>query len=384
MDINQLDPSDQMDYFEEKANGAEGESKVAFLREAVRVADTANDVPRGMGLRDMLIEAASDAGFYEDELLAFNWMLVQFDRDPQTWEDIEHGLLWKYKWILEHLHRYPQVSRERIDATFADMERRYTRAGQGLRAMYKLRCISSLEMGEPARAAEFEKLWRSARADGSQDCKACEVGNHVEYFIDSGQDEKAFEAARPLAQRGMRCAEVPNTTFSRMLVPLLRAGKLKEAVKCQEASFEQMRESRKFVSHLADHLTFWALTGEMTKAVRLMEARLPWAQQTRELYAKFRFYSACRVLMARLHHAGRASVNLRLTAGAQPHRQDDTYDTAALAEWFGREARRIAEQFDRRNGNDYYTRELTARTERLIEIPEVALPPGTGSGREAA
>ena len=31
-------------------------------------------------------------------------------------------ILWYYKWILEHLHEFPQVSKAQIEQTFRDMD----------------------------------------------------------------------------------------------------------------------------------------------------------------------------------------------------------------------------------------------------------------------
>jgi len=48
----------------------------------------------------------------------------------------------------------------------------------------------------------------------------------------------------------------------RLLVPLLRSGRQQQAAACQQQSFAQMRDSRKFISYIADHLSFFALAGE--------------------------------------------------------------------------------------------------------------------------
>jgi hypothetical protein len=41
------------------------------------------------------------------------------------------------------------------------------------------------------------------------------------------------------------------------------------------------------------------------------------------------------------------------------HRDDDQYAAATLALWYRQEAESLADQFNQRNGNDYFTRWLT-------------------------
>ena len=375
---------DRIDALREKAFETDGEGRVALLREAVRLADLSNDLRRGMELRDDLLHAASDAGFFEDELLAFNWMLAQMDRDRATWGGVEDHLLWCYKWILEHLPEFPQVSNDQLAKTFQDMERRFRRAGHGLKSVHKLRAWAAVRMGDLAEAARFEGLWQSTQRDRLADCAACEVGTHVEYLVFAGRDEDAVAAAAPLFGGRMKCKEVPNTAFSRLLVPLLRSGRQQQAAACQQQSFAQMRDSRKFISYIADHLSFFALAGEETKAVKLLEARLPWAEQTRNGFSRFRFDLAARLLLARLHASGRQTLRLRLPSSHPAYRPDDQYATGDLAGLFLGAAREVASEFDRRNGNDHFTARLIPQNEQLIALPTVPLPEKFRSGLEAA
>ena len=152
---------------------------------------------------------------------------------------------------------------------------------------------------------------RSAAGDKQTDCAACEVGNHVEYFVDAGRDADALAEAKPLFGRKMKCREVPNNTFSRLLLPLLSAGHVKEAAACQREVVKFICDSRQFIAYQADHLIFYSLTGQATKAVKLLEARLPWAMETRNGRARFRFLLGSRLVLARLHAEGRASVPAR-------------------------------------------------------------------------
>jgi hypothetical protein len=311
-------------------------------------------------------------------------MLAQADRDRATWAGVEEHLLWCYKWVLEHLPEFPQVGKGQLEAAFDDMGRRVRNAGYGPRAVHKLKAWAAVRMGDLALAAQSERLWQEAERDGLADCAACEVGTRVEYLVFAGREQEAITQAASLFSGKLRCKEVPNTAFSRLLVALLRSGRVEQAAACQRQSFAQMRESRKFLGYLADHLSFWALAGEETKAVKLLEARLPWAEQTRNGFGRFRFYLAARLLLARLHASGRTTLRLRLPAGHPSHRPDDQYLTAELADAFLAAARDLASQFDRRNGNDHFTNRLIPQNEQLIALPAVSPSNGFHTDLEAA
>jgi hypothetical protein len=373
---NRSDP--EIDELLAKAYDAQGEEQLSILDEAARLADQRQNVEVGLEVREQIVDAATWAGFYEKSLIAFNWMLAQYDRDRERFGGyLEHRLLWFYKWILEHLHEYPAIARAQIEQTFADMERRYTEAGLGLRAVYGLRCNTALKMGEPERAAEYKEKWLNAEEDGSENCDACERHQEVEYLLWLGKAAAAIKKAGPILSGRMRCAEVPAITDGLLLVPLLQARKLDQAVTSQKRSFRQTRESRKFIGYLGQHMVFHALTGEATKAVKLVEARLPWALETRNASDRLFFLMAVRVLFARLAAAGKAKVKVALPP-AFPHRSEDArYDTADLADRFRRMCDEIAAAFDARNGNDFYTR-LVAANEELIALPAVELPAATG------
>ncbi|MBY0456190.1 MAG: hypothetical protein K2V38_02515, partial [Gemmataceae bacterium] len=107
-----------------------GAAKIAVLEEAVRVADTHNDIDLGFAVREELIHAATFGGRPDVSMVAFAWCLARYDKEPDRFDP--SGLLWKYKWVLDAVAEYPQFSREQIESMLADMERRYKEAGSGM------------------------------------------------------------------------------------------------------------------------------------------------------------------------------------------------------------------------------------------------------------
>ena len=115
----------------------DGDEKIMTLEEAVRIADTGNDIQLQYNAREELVEAAFWGGEADKALVAYSWCLAQFDKNPEQFS--EWVLLWRYKWIVNIIIDFPQIPREQIYKMLDEMERRYLQAGYGLRVVYYYR-----------------------------------------------------------------------------------------------------------------------------------------------------------------------------------------------------------------------------------------------------
>jgi hypothetical protein len=352
-----------------------GPSQIALLEEAARLADTHGFDEQGFEIREELIHSCTFSGYPEKSLVAFSWCLARCDRDPEL-----HGvedILWKYKWVAGSLSGFPQISREQIDSMIADMKRRYQEAGAGLRPVYRLQCDLALDMGDFEAAREHQRRWESARRDWLTDCAACELDATVHYHLLMGESERAVEEAGPILAGRLRCNEVPHHTLARLLVPLLKLGRLEEAAECHQRGYRLIAGRREFVAYVANHLMYLALTDEYSRAVALFERHLPLATAMNHLSRRFVFYLAAAVLLGRLVENGKTRLPLRLPP---QFRADDqgNHDIAALLEWANGELDELAAKFDRRNGNDYHRRQIIGHRELMKWSPPHREPASEG------
>jgi hypothetical protein len=350
-----------------------GPSKLALLEEALRLADSHNDDERAYGLRQAIIEVGTFAGYPEKSIVAFSWCLARADRAPEAHD--EGDLLWKYKWIMNFVPGFPQIARRQIDEMFADMARRFRRAGASLRPVYKLQCRAALAMGDREAARAYQRQWRAAPVGWPSDCPACERDDEVEYLIQVGKDERALELAGPILAGRLRCAEIPHLTLARVLLPLLRLGRVEEAARQHLRGYALAARNRDFLPEMARHLTFLVLTDNLGRATQLFENHLPWALETAELGRRFPFYLAARLLLERLQDGGRAALALRLPRTFPLHDDSGRYEVAALAAWLDEALGVIAGRFNERNGNNSFTQRI-ADNRRLKELVRpFPLPP---------
>lgn len=142
-----MDPRQRITELIDQAEELEyGPTKVALLEEAVREADTSTDLEAGFYARLELITAATFSGAKEKAMVAFSWCLGQVDANPEVFD--EEDLMWQYKWVVEELVAYPQISRQQIGDMLEDMQRRYTRLGISLRPVHYLRWTNGMRMGD--------------------------------------------------------------------------------------------------------------------------------------------------------------------------------------------------------------------------------------------
>ena len=80
-----------------------------------------------------------------------------FDEHPEQFDEHDrHALFWSFKWMVSHCSDYPQIPFEQIEATLADMERRYALAGLGMNGVR----LEQFRWAWARRAPETAELFR--------------------------------------------------------------------------------------------------------------------------------------------------------------------------------------------------------------------------------
>ena len=348
----------------------DGDEKIAAMEEAVRLADQTDDVWVQYFARDQLVNVTFWGGWPEKTLVAYSWMLAQFDRHPGRFD--EHSLLWTYKWIVATIAHFPQISKAQIYEMLDDMTRRYERAGRGLRVIHQHRYRIEKFCGEREEALKFYRLAESLPSDDLSNCPACEIDERVSYRLYLGDDVRALDIARPLLRGEKRCRTVPHRTLANLLLPLLRLGRRREAWQSHLKGYRMIEGQQGLVNYASDHLLFLALAGQRERGLEVFEKHFHWAQSGKDLSKRYEFYRAAWLFFDLTAESGGGQLRLSLPLALAPHAESGLYDARQLATWFEQEARRVAAKFDERNGNDHFTRELddTPNLKELCFVPE--------------
>lgn len=352
---NGVTPEQVRDIFWQAHRLEDGDAKIALLEEAVRLADICGDFKLQCTTRELLINAGTFGGAHEKALVAYSWMLAQYDRRPQDVD--EWHVLWQYKWILDSIVNFPQISKAQIIDMLDDMAARYRRAGYTLRSNYLMR-HRLYKFWDEAEAARYFHKGRETPRDALSDCLACEQNDVVNFHVREGFDEQAVDAAYPIILGRMKCASIPRNTFAHLLLPLVRLGRLDEAVDLHLQGYRIVARAPKgAISNAAEHLEFLVVTENFDRAVSIFEKHLADASAlVADAATKFDYYLASWFLLDALAERGRTTLKLRLPRTLPAYEEDGTYVPATLAAWFMAQCEALAAQFDARNESDYYTR----------------------------
>lgn len=343
-----------------------GDERVDLTEEAVRLADVHGDLSLGFEARDELISAATFSGYPERALVAFSWCLAQCDREPERFH--ERRMLWKYKWVAAHLPYFPQITKARIHEVHEDMTRRYERCGQSLQPVFKIRWQAARRMGDAESARAFYRESELLERDWGSDCRACDLNDRIRYLLFTEQLEAAIEAASPILEGRLGCAEIPHATLAMLLQPLIRLGRHAEATGYHRRGYRMVRGNREFVDSIADHLEFLVLTDNLAPALQVFEEHVRLVLDVQDLDDRFQFFRASLLLFTRLAAEERKERKLRLPPAFPPHRADDTYHVPDLRAWFEEATGALADRFDARNQNDAFRQDLAAALRDLTEL----------------
>ena len=342
-----------------------GPAQAALVEQAVRLADEHADLEAGFRARLDYISAATFSGWHDQALVAFSWCLAQSDREPEKFSEFQ--LLWPYKWIIGEALAFPHISLAQIDGLLKDMEARYQKAGSTLRAVHMLRQDVAEHVGDKKAAAQHGKRMDRAPRDWLSNCAACEVDGRVGSLIFQGKYAAAVTAAGPILAGFSRCAEVPQRTYAKLLIPLLRLGRVEEAADLYRQGYRAISRNPKFLYYWGSHLTFLALTGNQAAAVKMLQKHLPDALASVSLSSRFYFYLAGRLLCGQLVRAGTAELKLKLPDGVPVAAEKGRVPLAKLGDWFREAAKEIAAKFDARNGTTAFARQAAAH-QRLAKF----------------
>lgn len=334
----------------------DGDAPIALREEAVRLADLGGDLKLQYFAREAFVRSCIFGGATEKGLVAFAWLLAQFDNHPGRFD--QWAILWKYKWINGMICDFPQVSKKRIYEMLDDLEQRALKAGYGLRAVTSQRYRAEKFWDDREKAVRYFHKLEELPPDKLSNCPLCETDERVSFAIYCGNDARALDLADPIFKGDEKCGSVPHRTYANVLLPMIRLGRQKEALRYHLKSYSLIANNKAFLDKVADHMICLALTENFKEASALVEAHCVWTETTRDLFAHFRFFRAAWLLFELLAEQN-TWINLDMERSSPLYSDDSLYQCADLAAWFKQKAEGIARRFDERNETDFFMRTIT-------------------------
>jgi len=328
-----------------------GPTRVELCEEAVRIADMHNDSMLAYRAREELVEAACFGGRPDLLIVGFSWCLATFDRKE---DDIPaYPLLWRMKWVIGALPKFPEIELATIDRMLDDMERRFRDFGGSLQPVIQKRRMVALQTGDLKTAAAAHKQIMRMPRDFLSDCYACELDALAGYWMDIGKNALGVRKAEELIASGLRCAKVPETTYSDILLPMVKIDRARDAMKYHRKGYPLIRRNVGDVWHWGEQMAYLSLTGNDARAVKLLETHLPDVEASHDPLASLAFLRNMVVVVEELAER-KEKAKLRIPAQSPFANETGEYVLADLAAWVRERALELSRRFDRRNGNSRY------------------------------
>ena len=340
-------------------------TQVAIHEEAVREADRLGDEHLGFEARNALVESAVYSGAEEKALVAYSWCLAYYDRHCTEFDwYAEYSILWRYKWIVGHTVDFPQITRDQSTEMIEDLARRFDRAGYNDRTANYYRMKTAMGMGDLDEADEFAQLVRKTSRDAMANCEACECDDRGELNFLRRRDKQGLKAIEPILAGHLKCATVPHCTLATVLIPHIRLGMANEAIPLQQRGYRLISRNPDFLHWIAHHMLFLVHLGEENRAVRMFDRHFSWALESAVPGHRFWFYLAAAVTFeAVAERKNDRKRKLRLPMKFELYAEEDSYLPSDLSTWLWKETNDLAERFNARNGNDFYSRHIAESRE---------------------
>ncbi|MBX7220456.1 MAG: hypothetical protein K1Y36_10965 [Blastocatellia bacterium] len=331
-------------------------AKIALFEQAINLADSSQNDRLAFAARNSLIDAATFGGQFHKAMAAFAWCLAQSDKQ-QTFTSL-WNLLWKYKWMVMNAPRYPQIEKPQLEKMFTDAQERFQAYGASLRPLYRAMADNAESLWGEAKRRELLELYLSARRDSLADCSTCELAYEVGEAERFDDPATVIRKAQPILEGRLTCRSQPHGVLAQVLLSLVRLGWLTEAETCHQRGYRLIRTNPNYLWEMASHITYLTLTGNLSRALKLFERHLGWVINTKERAAHFYFLLAVWFLLEQVGETRKRPLKLTLLATFPLFREDRTYQVADLKAWFQKETETLAGRFNRRNGNDYFDRQI--------------------------
>jgi tetratricopeptide (TPR) repeat protein len=336
----------------------DGPERIALREKGINVADLTGDVRQQFEARKQFVEDVSnDGSFTEKYFVVFPWLLNYAKQHGK--DDDKMIVLWYYKWVIGQMPEIPAVTKEQMKRALEDLRVRYLEYGSSEKVYHDYACSTYLSIGDNERSKYHQKQWSKFRdRDYLDDCEACVINRQVDFYCRIGTLENALKTGKPVLTGKLRCSHVPKTTYSHLLVPLMRESKEELSANYAEKLYKALMKKKYGGDNAYAHtaMIYFSKHGDFSRAIKLLERYMSLATEHKNLYRRFYFFVGALYMLKKLR---KDTIKLKLSKKIPFYEARGTYNVPMLIKWFDEQTDAIAAQFDKRNKNDVISREKT-------------------------
>lgn len=354
--------------------------RTRILEEAIQLAQRYQDTELEFEAKLDLMVATAKTGEVDKALSTFPWLLNYIDEQEKSGEtktpsnlrffflSPKRHVLWMYKWVVSDLVFYPNISMERINAALADMEKRYTESGYGSKTVLEYQLVIARGTGQKEEVPQLlEKLKGAEDHSSMSDCSTCVRQDEAETFRFLGEYDKALKHVRPILNGEESCSSKPYATYGFAFEIYLQQGKTEEAKEMFERMYEKFQEPKNRENGNRRVALYYTLAHQFDQGLAYFEEFLPQLMNEVEQNGPYNSYLVGWRLFDEMEKAGQAKATIKLPEAHPLHARGPEYPVSVLRDWFKNETLSLAEQFNKRNGNEYFSEKI----DRIFGYPTI-------------
>ena len=330
-----------------------GAPRLKVYKEAINAANMEKDADNEL---EFMYSYISEAIFHDDNykaVLMFPEYMALFDAHPEFQACHQLDFMRAFKYIIENVYDYYQISLEQVDKYFDEYKERCIKYGYSLRTYY-MKYITFYSKCDRKKAEESFKLYKECKHDVLGDCDACEMNTDVEFELEFGTHEKALEIAAPILRGDKSCGEIPEMTYAKLISFYMYNGVYSEAEHYVRLLVPMIKGNIAYLLQRGILLSYYSQT-QPYDGIKMFEENYPVALDTNNPRAHFHFYLGSYHLFSSIEmRIDVEELHLKMPKKFKLYDRENMYKIKELAEYFENECRKLAELFDARNKSDYY------------------------------
>lgn len=331
---------------------ANGKSKLEGIKLAIKQADDNKDYNWALLFREEYIKES----IFEDDsfnaITMFPEYMTIFDSHVELQNTHQFTFMIRFKWIIENIINFYQVSKEQIDEYFEEFKNRCNKYGYSLRSYYMKHTEFYKYIDINIAKSDFEK-YKKFKRDSISDCYACDTNKQVSFELDFGNIKSAIKMAKPILNGTQRCSEVPQVTYGALMYAFTKIGQFNEALQYASLVYKQIKGEVNFLKILGDMLILYSLT-DINKGLDIFKSNVFCVANSNNPSYNFHFYNGAYRLFKSILAVDSSQLFLNIPKNLPIYNDSNVYDVSQLMEYFYNQAKDLAIKFDTRNGTNYF------------------------------
>ncbi|MBE6851974.1 MAG: hypothetical protein E7505_00660 [Ruminococcus sp.] len=342
-----------------------GEERLRYLKQCISAADNRSNYEQSLELRYAYIKESVFSDNFS-AIIMFPQYMALFNEHPDIHDRLH--FMTAFKWMIEACVDYFQVSANDIENFFEKFKEYCISFGYSLRAYYIMKARYSF-ISAPEKVNEYMTLWKESDTDELSDCKACEKNTELTSALLSGEEEKAEKILSDIISRNLSCGKVPHTSYGMLVRYFIQTGNLEQAEHYADLLLPMVKGNIEFLTEIAHVFLLKTFTAP-NEAYNIFCKHLELFIRTKNPKLKFYFANAAAVFFRNAMDSNQEELPMKLPRTFELYEDENLYSTRRMFRYFINAAAIIAQKFDKRNSNTFFTDYLNRKypSEPLCEL----------------